>query len=56
MPPLWVLGQEGRAELVNYRVKGRFMIVDQLFAAAELRLGSEKQQKVQILRADGRSK
>lgn len=54
MPPLWVLGQEGRAELVNYRVKGRFMIVDQLFAAAELRLGGEKQQKVQILRTNGR--
>jgi type IV secretion system protein VirB9 len=56
MPPLWVLGSNGGAELVNYRVKGRFMIVDQLFAAAELRLGGEKQQKVQILRTDGRAK
>jgi type IV secretion system protein TrbG len=56
MPPLWVLGPEGGAELVNYRVKGRFMIIDQLFAAAELRLGGEKQQKVQILRTDGRTK
>jgi type IV secretion system protein VirB9 len=56
MPPLWVLGPEGGAELVNYRVKGRFMIVDRLFAAAELRLGGEKQQKVQILRSDGRAK
>lgn len=56
MPPLWVLGSEGGAELVNYRIKGRFMIVDQLFAAAELRLGGEKQQKVQILRTDGRAK
>jgi type IV secretion system protein VirB9 len=56
MPPLWVLGSDGGAELVNYRVKGRFMIVDQLFAAAELRLGGEQQQKVQILRTDGRTK
>jgi len=56
MPPLWVLGAEGGAELVNYRVKGRFMIVDQLFAAAELRLGGDKQLKVQILRTDGRAK
>jgi type IV secretion system protein VirB9 len=56
MPPLWVLGAEGGAELVNYRVKGRFMIIDQLFAAAELRLGGDKQQKVQILRTDGRVK
>jgi type IV secretion system protein VirB9 len=56
MPPLWVMGSEGGAELVNYRVKGRFMIVDQLFAAAELSLGGEKQQKVQIFRTDGRTK
>jgi type IV secretion system protein TrbG len=54
MPPLWVLGSGGGAELVNYRVKGHFMIVDRLFAAAELRLGGEKQLKVQILRTDGR--
>lgn len=33
MPPLWVIGAEGGAELVNYRVRGHFMIVDRLFAA-----------------------
>jgi type IV secretion system protein VirB9 len=54
MPPLWVIGADGGAELVNYRVRGRHMIVDRLFAAAELRLGGEDQQKVRITRTDAR--
>jgi len=53
MPPLWVIGHEGGAELVNYRVRGRYMIVDRLFAAAELRLGGEHQKMVRIVRTDG---
>ena len=54
MPPLWVIGAAGGAELVNYRVRGRYMIVDRLFAAAELRLGGEHQKMVRIVRTDGR--
>lgn len=54
MPPLFVIGQEGKPELVNYRVYKNILIVDRLFAAAELRLGGERQQKVRISRADGR--
>ena len=54
MPPLWVIGAQGGAELVNYRVRGHFMIVDRLFAAAELRLGGEHQKTVRIVRTDGR--
>ncbi|MFZ2869710.1 P-type conjugative transfer protein TrbG [Zavarzinia compransoris] len=54
MPPLFVVGADGGAELVNYRVRGRHMIVDRLFAAAELRLGAEPQQKVRIVRTDSR--
>jgi type IV secretion system protein VirB9 len=54
MPPLWVIGAQGGAELVNYRVQGNHMIVDRLFAAAELRLGGDPQQKVRIVRTDGR--
>ena len=54
MPPLWVIGAAGGAELVNYRVRGRYMIVDRLFAAAELRLGGEHQKIVRIVRTDGR--
>jgi P-type conjugative transfer protein TrbG len=54
MPPLFVIGPEGGAELVNYRSRQSYYIVDRLFAAAELRLGGDKQQKVRIVRTDGR--
>ena len=43
MPPLFVFGSSSEAELVNYRVQGRYMIVDRLFERGELRLGSGKQ-------------
>jgi type IV secretion system protein VirB9 len=53
MPPLFVTAANGSVELVNYRVQGRYMIVDRLFTAAELRLGTKKtQQRVHILRED----
>jgi type IV secretion system protein VirB9 len=43
LPPLFVTGQDGKiAELVNYHVAGRVLIVDRLFEAAELRLGVGK--------------
>lgn len=51
-PPLFVVGAEGNAELVNYRVRGRYYVVDRLFAAAELRLGGDPQQIVRISRTD----
>jgi type IV secretion system protein TrbG len=56
MPPLFVVGPEGdTSELVNYRVRGHYMIVDRLFAAAELRFGADRHQKrVRIVRTDGR--
>jgi type IV secretion system protein VirB9 len=54
MPPLWVIGLEGGGELVNYRVRDHHMIVDRLFAAAELRLGGDHQKTVRIVRTDGR--
>ena len=54
MPPLFILGAPGgKAEIVNYRVRGHTMIVDRLFAAAELRLGAGPQQVVRITRTDG---
>ena len=57
MPPLFVVGPEGdTSELVNYRVRGNYMIVDRMFAAAELRFGAGKSQKrVRVSRTDGRS-
>jgi type IV secretion system protein VirB9 len=52
MPPLFVLGAEGDAQLVNYRVRTPYYIVDRLFGAAELRLGGKKAQTVRIERTD----
>ena len=50
LPPLFVIDPKGEAELVNYRVSGRYMIVDRLFAQAELRLGGRKgQDRVRIV-------
>jgi P-type conjugative transfer protein TrbG len=51
-PPLFVIGESGEAQLVNYRVAGRYYVVDRLFAAAELRLGERRQQIVLITRTD----
>lgn len=47
-PPLFIVGPTGEAELVNYRVRGRFYVIDRIFDAAELRLGTKRQQIVRI--------
>jgi len=53
-PPIFLLDTKGEAQLVNYRVKGRFYVVDRIFDVAELRLGTKNQQVVRISRvADG---
>jgi type IV secretion system protein VirB9 len=56
MPPLFIVGPEGKtSELVNYRVRGHHMVVDRMFAAAELRLGDGgSERRVRIVRTDGR--
>jgi type IV secretion system protein TrbG len=51
-PPLFVVGPDGKPALVNYRVRGTTYIVDRLFAAAELRLGTAPQRVVRIVRTD----
>jgi type IV secretion system protein VirB9 len=51
-PPLFVIGPDGKPALVNYRVRGTTYIVDRLFAAAELRLGTAPQRVVRIVRTD----
>lgn len=53
-PPMFITGADGKAELVNYRVKGHYYVVDRLFGAAELRLGGKHQQIVRIVRDDGK--
>lgn len=57
MPPLFVIGAGGEGELVNYRVAGRHIVVDRLFAAAELTLGDKRsEQRVRIERTDGKNR
>lgn len=51
-PPLFVVGADGSSELVNYRVRGNYYIVDRLFNAAELRLGTDPQKIVRIGRTE----
>ena len=56
-PPLFLVDGKGEAQLVNYRVKDRFYVVDRIFDVAELRLGTKHQQIVRISRvADGAPK
>ncbi len=53
LPPLFVIGAQGDGQLVNYRFRSPYYIVDRLFGAAELRLGTDKGDVVRIERTDG---
>ena len=57
LPPLFVIGAQGDGQLVNYRFRSPYYIVDRLFGAAELRLGggkgSDSGEVVRIERTDG---
>ena len=53
LPPLFVIGAQGDGQLVNYRFRAPYYIVDRLFGAAELRLGGNKGDVVRIERTDG---
>ncbi|MBH2534050.1 P-type conjugative transfer protein TrbG [Serratia marcescens] len=52
LPPLFVIGAQGDGQLVNYRFRSPYYIVDRLFGAAELRLGGDKGDIVRIERND----
>lgn len=55
MPPIFVLGSNGEPQIVNSRIHQNVLIVDRLFGAAELRLGSgDRQQTVRIVRIEQR--
>lgn len=56
LPPLFVIGQQGDAQLVNYRYRAPYYIVDRLFGAAELRLGGDDASVVRIERVDSASR
>lgn len=50
VPPLFLVDGKGNTSLVNYRLQGRFYVVDRLFDVAELRLGLKHQDVVRITR------
>ncbi len=53
LPPLFVIGAQGDGQLVNYRFRSPYYVVDRLFGAAELRLGGDGGDVVRIERTDG---
>jgi type IV secretion system protein TrbG len=52
LPPLFVIGAKGDAQLVNYRFRSPYYVVDRLFGAAELRLGGAKKDKGEVVRIE----
>lgn len=49
-PPLFLIDAKGQVQLVNYRLRGRYYVVDRIIDAAELRLGTKHQDIVRITR------
>ncbi len=49
-PALFVVSASNDTQLVNYRVRNDFFVVDRLFEQAELRLGQQDQDIVRIVR------
>lgn len=46
LPPLFIVGAKGDAQLVNYRVRSPYYVIDRLFSVGELRLGGGKRAHV----------
>ena len=54
-PVLYVLSDDLEPEIVNYRVRGNFYVIDRIIDAAELRMGTKSPQVVRITRKEGGS-
>jgi type IV secretion system protein VirB9 len=52
LPPLFVIGAQGDGQLVNYRFRPPYYIVDRLFGAAELRLGGGEGRDGDVVRIE----
>ncbi|MCR8959849.1 P-type conjugative transfer protein TrbG [Variovorax sp. S2] len=52
LPPLFLIGPQGDGQLVNYRFRSPYYVVDRLFGAAELRLGGFKDGKAEVVRIE----
>jgi len=49
-PPLFLLDSAGGTQLVNYRLRGRYYVVDRIFDVAEMRIGGKEAKPVRIMR------
>lgn len=59
LPQLFLIGPQGDGQLVNYRFRSPYYVLDRLCGAAELHLGGGKGAKgevVRIERTDGESR
>lgn len=54
-PVLYVLADNGDTEIVNYRVRGNFYVIDRIIKTAELRMGTDSPQIVRITKQAPRS-
>ena len=48
LPPLFIMSREDKPQIVNYRYKNRFYIVDRLFETAMLAIGEKEQERVYL--------
>jgi P-type conjugative transfer protein TrbG len=55
-PPLFLVDRDGAAQLVNYRLRGHYYVVDRLFDIAELRIGGKDAARVRIARQAGKAR
>jgi type IV secretion system protein VirB9 len=49
-PPLFLVDNAGGTQLVNYRLRGRYYVVDRIFDAAQMRIGGKEAKPVKITR------
>ena len=55
-PPLFLVDSAGGTQLVNYRLRGRYYVVDRIFDAAEMRIGGKEAKPVRITRGSSKGR
>jgi hypothetical protein len=53
LPPQFVIGPQGDGQLLDYRFRSPYYVLDRLFDAAEVRLDLNRAQVVRVERTDG---
>jgi len=49
LPPLFVISHEDKPQIINYRFKSNYYIVDRLFYKALLQIGQKRSQKIYLI-------